>query len=111
MVQNSIGEMASHTHEKGTMEITGSFTGRPHTSAGSFGGALTTTTSGAFTHIIRGGTASHNGVAESSTSSKEDKVDFQASRSWTGETSLVGANSSHNNLSPFLAVFCWKRIS
>ena len=93
------------------MEITGSFTGRPHTSAGSFGGALTTTTSGAFTHTIRGGTASHNGVAESSTSSKEDKVDFQASRSWTGETSLVGANSSHNNLSPFLAVFCWKRIS
>lgn len=77
----------SHTHTKGTMDITGSFTGRPHTSGGNFGGALMTTTAGAFTHTIQGGTAKHAGIAESSTTSTEDKVDFTASRSWTGETS------------------------
>lgn len=77
----------SHTHTRGTMNITGSFTGRPHASAGNFGGALMTTTSGAFTHTIRGGTASHSGITESETASTEDKVSFDASRSWTGETS------------------------
>lgn len=77
----------SHTHERGTMDITGSFTGRPHTSGGNFGGALTTTVAGAFTHTIQGGTAKHAGMAESSGTFTEDKVDFTASRSWTGATS------------------------
>ena len=77
----------SHTHERGTMDITGSFTGRPHTSGGNFGGALMTTVAGAFTHTIQGGTAKHAGMAESSGTFTEDKVDFTASRSWTGATS------------------------
>ena len=36
---------------------------------------------------------------------------FEASRSWTGETSAVGENQPHNNLQPYIVTYMWKRIS
>ena len=105
----AVGELAGHTHTRGTMNIIGSFTGRPHTSAGNYGGALTTTTSGAFAHTIRGGTASHSGTAESGTKSKEDIVTFDASKSWSGETSSTGSDTKHNTVPAYIACYAYKR--
>ena len=36
---------------------------------------------------------------------------FQASRSWTGETSSVGSSAAHNNMPPYLAVYVWQRTA
>ena len=38
-------------------------------------------------------------------------VNFTASRTWSGETSSVGENESHNNMPPYLAVAIWKRTA
>lgn len=107
-------EMPGHTHERGTMDIVGTFSGRPHTSGNiTYGGALTAgdDNTGAFSLTTGGGSVSNNGVAESSTSSADDLMDFQASRSWTGETSSVGGSTAHNNMPPYLAVYMWKRMA
>ena len=36
---------------------------------------------------------------------------FDASRSWSGETSYVGSSQAVSLLSPYLAVYMWKRVS
>ena len=37
-------------------------------------------------------------------------VGFDASRSWTGETSSVGGGEAHNNMPPYATYYCWERI-
>lgn len=65
----------------GLPNITGSIDGRPHTSGSEqYGGALTNAR-GVFTYARHGSTTSNNGVAESGTSSKDDRVSFDASNS------------------------------
>jgi hypothetical protein len=93
-------ETPAHTHTRGTMNITGSFKVDPDlawcriTSDGAFYSDTPNTraTGGA------NGTSSVNTVAH-----------LDASRSWTGETSSVGGNASHNNMQPYLVVYCWHR--
>ena len=38
-------------------------------------------------------------------------ISFDASKTWTGETSSVGSGSSFSNMPPYLAVTVWKRIA
>lgn len=88
-------EMPSHAHTRGTMEITGTI---PTDSLGN------STISGAFY-------ASGSSSGASGSSSNNTKTAMEASRSWTGETSYVGGNTSHNNMPPYLVAYCWNRVA
>jgi microcystin-dependent protein len=117
----------SHTHTRGTMDITGSFGRGNASSEGGFNGA-----DGAFGHSGTGSKWMGNG----SSSSTNLKVDFKASRSWSGSTSGPSSGSSGNasgNISatstttttigntgsgtafdirnPYLTVYMWKRTA
>ena len=104
------GEMAgSHTHTRGTMEITGDLVGALQSDF-DYGAH------GAFYHERHElvGPAGNKGDAR-------QRVWFKASRNWTGETSESGAhthnflpsgkNQPHNNMPPYVTVNMWKRIS
>lgn len=94
----TVNEMPSHSHTRGTMEITGRFPG------GKGDGSVTI--SGAFSrdgNLISGYMGS--GGANLA------KINFTASNSWEGATSEEGGSQSHNNMQPYLAVYMWKRIS
>ena len=81
--------MAAHTHNRGTMNITGTFKVDPH-----YGYNRISETSGAF-YSDTAGARSSGGSMES------DKVNvravFDASRSWSGATSSVGSGSGHTH--------------
>lgn len=78
--------------EAGLPNITGYFTGRPHTSGNTrYGGGLQGEVTGAFSWHVQGGIDTATGTAETSgTSYKIDKVSFDASRS----NSIYGNSST-----------------
>lgn len=86
------------------MNITGSVTSQD---TNYYWGAGTTA-SGAFADAHVGG--SHIGDGYWS-GSRGNGFSFDASRTWTGETSSVGEGNSHNNLPPYLSVYLFKRVS
>lgn len=108
-----------HAHNRGTMEITGSFVSSDHGELYS-GGAYTGQATGAFTsdltsvgYVRDDGLHAGNCVRHS----------FVASRSWSGETSYsgnhthvlsvsnTGENKAHSIMQPYLAVHMWKRVA
>lgn len=89
-------QIPSHTHTRGTMNITGVANSPAETYYGSPSGAF----------YLNGLGASVGGHEFNVL-----KLGFDASRSWTGETSSVGGNQPHNNIPPYYAVYIWKRIS
>ena len=102
----AIGEMPSHTHTRGSMNITGRIEkssiksimdGAPIAGSGAFS---TLNGSSWFGKPSGGGEYTGNWGA-----------DFDASRSWTGETSSVGGNAAHSLMQPFLSVFMWRRTN
>lgn len=42
---------------------------------------------------------------------KMQHISFNAANSWTGTTGMVGGNSIHNNIQPYITVNIWRRIS
>lgn len=97
-------EMAEHTHTRGTMNITGFVASFPHDTDnmwakdanGNYG------PQGAFYASGSARTGRSDGREGPSSA-------FDASRSWTGETSSVGASKGHNTLQPYLCVYMYKR--
>ena len=100
----TVSEMPSHTHTRGSMEITGTLEVRPWSngtyplaySGGAFYGSKSTT---------------NRGAVATSAEVKSDYVNFAASRTWTGETSSMGGGKKHNNLPPYISVNMWKRTA
>lgn len=106
-------ETPSHAHTRGTMNIKGQLSERPCSSSSEILNSNTSTINGgAFRTIYEGDSTQWKVTVQTSgTSTKTNNLhDFDASRSWTGETSYVGGNESHNNMPPYLAVYVWKRV-
>ena len=103
----SLGELAGHTHTRGTMEISGKVYGSVATSAGS-DTVVTGLQNGAFLQEVLW---SNKDNWSASGAVAGGIVSFAASRSWSGSTSEEGMNETHNNLPPFVIVHIWKRIN
>lgn len=101
-----------HSHTRGSMNITGSHGGHAFKR-----GSPIDTSSGCFV-----GTSSGAGGAGKDGNVSVYKIDFDASKSWTGSTSTAGEHTHTMSLSntgggkpfsimsPYLAVIIWQRI-
>lgn len=96
-------EMPAHTHNRGSMEISGSFSSEAIFVGGSSGAPAPT---GAFSARDTGA-----GHINAMVAGGGQAIDFYASRTWTGETSAAGANYAHNNMPPFYAAYIWRRTA
>lgn len=109
-VASSAGE---HTHTRGSQNVTGSHGGHAYKS-----GSPTNDPTGAFV-----GTNTTNGGAGKDGNVSVYRTDFDASLTWTGESSSNGAHThevsvsntgggaAHNNMPPYLSVYMWKRVA
>lgn len=101
----------SHSHTRGTMEISGTFAADDSARAGHHGEYPT----GAFYDAGRVDLDLDSGGGSGT------RVGFLASRSWTGNTSVApnhqhtinseGGNKAHNNMPPYITVYMWYRVS
>lgn len=133
-LSGSMGDAGTHSHERGTMDITGSFYNKKNCYDDS-------SASGAITRS-RG----NNFEWQGTNSQNQDYTvfNFKAANNWTGKTSSTGSHShslsgvkvsvssggshthsvsgsvsigstgggnAHNNLPPYLAVNIWKRVA
>ena len=89
-------QMPSHAHTRGSMNITGSFC------TGSWMGR-TQDVSGAFYLTGGGGVGANRGDNRAIAA-------FDASRTWTGETSWAGSGTAHENRPPYYAVYYLMKV-
>ena len=114
---HSCESAGSHTHARGTMNITGTFSG-----VGSLGTSNVATLTGAFYRV---NTSAHpsEGVKMSNDGVKDDYFGFDASRTgaWTGATSSNGSHTHTigntgsglplNVMPPYQTVYAWRRTA
>ena len=105
----SQAQIPSHTHTRGTMEITGQispvvndFHDTKKYCKGAFQGILVSENDENKLPLVEDRTLPPGTIYG---------YTFNASRSWTGETSSIGNNESHSNMMPYLVCSIWKRIS
>lgn len=93
--------MPSHSHTRGTMNITGGIN-CPYVcfSANHGTGALKTGASNTPHYGANNAAAGYSSI-----------LNFNAADSWSGSTSEKGNSVAHNNLQPYLSVFIWKRTA
>ena len=118
----TVAETPAHTHTRGTMNITGRVA-PAHSS-----GACWYNVAGAKGAFYSYENVRNNGIpALNNTFSGDHMLGFDASRSWTGETSSVGGGSSHShgdtgsttpgntgsssNLPPYIVAYIWRRTA
>lgn len=98
--QLSVGELPSHSHAiaASTVNLTGS--------AGFFVGADSPSYSGILT-VTKGS----KGLTGGGGGHTQDYLNIQANITPSVNISAVGSNQSHENMPPFISIFCWKRIA
>lgn len=98
--QLSVGELPSHFHEivSNTVNLTGS--------AGYFVGADSPSYSGILT-VTKGS----KGLTGGGGGHTQDYLNIQANITPSVNISAAGSNQSHENMPPFISIFCWKRIA
>lgn len=104
-----MGELAGHTHTRGTMNITGTITERPCSSSME----VLAGKSGAFSTAYEGDTVQWGLTIQTSGSSthKNNLHNFDASKSWTGATSSTGDSGKHNTVPAYVACYAYKRTA
>lgn len=102
--QLTVGELAGHTHTRGTMNITGTVSNDGGAGLISNLGSNLPKLSGAF---VKGS----NTYSWRSSTSQESGADlgFDASKSWTGATSSTGSGNKHNTVPAYIACHAYKR--
>lgn len=111
-------QIPAHTHTRGTMNITGGFA--PWSEGA---GSDITGEQGAFYSVASN---QYGWGTTTGRDSDNEYMYFDASRSWTGETSSVGGGEGHthsvpaattseqaavSNMPPYLVVYMWKRTA
>lgn len=111
-------QIPSHSHTRGTMEITGEMSTVGHTSGITYGIHFDGTSfSGALHKGSQAGTT--YAIQQYNGGTRTNSVGFTASKGWTGATSSVGSNASHShgntgsssNLPPYIVAYIWRRIT
>lgn len=104
----TINETPKHTHTRGTMEIEGSIRtalmGITDMEVYNADKALQPLE----TKSIKWGS---NDAVTGATDEKTANLKLQASKGWTGATSEVGSDESHNNLQPYITVYRYRRTA
>lgn len=102
----TVANIPAHTHDRGTMEITGFF-------GATIPDYHSNIAEGAFTGSSR--PAGYNGASynmgNSTPSAPIYGYDLRASHAWTGVTSSVGNGEAIDTTPPYIIVNIWKRIS
>lgn len=98
----SLGEMPSHAHTRGTMEIEG------QAGVDRGAGLLGNEDDNFYGPFYRGSATTYQA---DTTKNAGYRLGFRASKSWSGETSYQGGNQAHNNMPPYLVVNIWERTA
>ena len=116
-----VSQMPAHTHTRGTMNITGGF--QVNTSYYDYGGTtnpIARWANGSFSHSESG--REHPNALNYSRAVATNIFNFDASKTWSGETSSVGGGGTHTHtftgtsvniptVSPYITVYMYKRTA
>lgn len=109
--------LQSHTHTRGTMNITSTNNGlHPAWTDGSGGGIMMNSQDAGALYTSRPSSDGYWWAAVTSSGGAgvntqyHTRINFDASRTWTGETSAAGTGNSQN-LQPYVTVYIWKRTA
>ena len=118
---HSCNTTGSHTHARGNMNITGTFSGTGqyyYNASHTLGGTVT----GAFYRINTTNNPSQGApLATGSDQQRDDYFGFEASRNWTGETASNGSHkhdigntgkgTAFNIMPPYIVAYVWRRTA
>lgn len=94
----TVDEIPGHTHTRGTMDIIAEW------ATVDMGNVEVPTGATQQAHV-------YGNTCGSGSRGWDYRVNFQASRNWTGETSSTGGGQPHNILPPYICTNIWRRVA